>query len=243
MENLKILIVEDDPMIAESLRDILEALGHQVMGIAESGEEAVMELTEKEPDVLMLDIQLKGKMDGVELARLVRKKFEIPVIFTTAYADENTIARASAENPFGYLVKPYGMKDVMASLKVAMNNFQHLKKLQGDQQVTLGDNREALYLKVDSRLVKVAQSNILYVEAKGDYMLFKTQEKSYVVHSTMKNVEGKLDPERFVKVHRSFMVNLPHVSDIEDNSLVVADKVIPISRSNKDVLMSRIHTL
>jgi DNA-binding LytR/AlgR family response regulator len=242
MDNYKIVIVEDEPNIADSLKDILEALEHTVLNVFDNGKEVLEYLHTTTPDLILLDIQIKGDMDGIEVARHIAEKDNQPFIFTTAFADEETIKKATAYSPYGYIVKPYGMKDIYAAIEIAMNNHKLIGELKNvTPEPTMVTNNH-LFLKVDTRLVKVKEEEIFYVEAKGDYVLFKTAEKGHIVHSTMKKVEEKLNPARFLKVHRSFIINLDHVVDIEDNSLVINGKVIPVSRSNKDVLLSRINT-
>tara|TARA_B100001115_G_C15790788_1_gene389907 strand:+ start:119 stop:850 length:732 start_codon:yes stop_codon:yes gene_type:complete len=243
MENLKILIVEDEPMIAESLAEMLELMDHTVLSVAESGEEAVMQLMDHEPDLMLLDIQLRGKMDGVELARLIRQKYHLPFIFTTAYADEETLNRAKAEGPYGYIVKPYGVKDIMAAIEVAMSNYRLFQEIQGKEPVAPMLLNDHLYLKVDQRLVKIRQGDIAYAEAKGDYVLIKTLNESFIIYSTLKKVVDKLNASNFLQVHRSFLVNLDHIQDIEETTVSIIGKVIPVSRANRSELLSRIRTL
>lgn len=243
MENLKILIVEDEPMIAESLAEMLELMDHTVLSVAESGEEAVMQLMKHEPDLMLLDIQLKGKMDGVELARLIRQKYHLPFIFTTAYADEETLNRAKAEGPYGYIVKPYGVKDIMAAIEVAMSNYRLFQEIKGKEPVAPMLLNDHLYLKVDQRLVKIRQADIAYAEAKGDYVLIKTLNESFIIYSTLKKVVDKLEAPNFLQVHRSFLVNLDHIQDIEETTVSIIGKVIPVSRANRSELLSRIRTL
>lgn len=243
MNPLKILVVEDEPMIAESLSEMLELLGHEVLAVAESGEEAVMQLLEKEPDLLLLDIQLKGKMDGVELASLIKQKYNIPFVFTTAFADEATISRAKAEGPFGYIVKPYGVKDIMAAIEVAMSNYRLFQEMQGSDPVAPMLLNEHLYIKVEQRLVKIQQSDILYAEAKGDYVLIKTLNDSFIIYSTLKKVVDKISAPNFLQVHRSYFINLDHIDDIEETTISISGKLIPVSRANRTELLSRIRTL
>lgn len=242
MNPLKILVVEDETLIAESLRDVLNILDHEVAAIATNGEEALLALKGNEVDLVLLDIMLKGKMDGVDVAHFIRDKYKIPFIFTSAFADETTLARAREESPYGYVVKPYGLKDIRAAIEIAMGNFI---KEKDDIVPSLGEevSKDHFYIKVDGRLVKIKETDLLYVEAKGDYMLFKTHEKGHVVHSTMKNVIEKLNPQKFLQVHRSYVVNLDHIKDIEDTTIVVEAKVIPVSRKNRSELMNRIRTI
>ena len=130
-----------------------------------------------------------------------------------------------------------------ASLEVAMGTYRSMQELKQSQLQESYVRNNHLYVKMDSRLVKIKDDDILYIEAQGDYAVFKTEKKSYVVHTTMKNIEQKLDPEKFLKVHRSFIVNLDHIVDIEDTNLLIKEKVIPVSRGNRESLMNRIHTI
>ena len=242
MSQFKILIVEDDPMISESLTDIINVLGHEVVGIADNAIKAIELCNENEPNIALLDIQIGGDVDGVELAEMINDEFDIPFIFTTAFADSETIGRARDKGPFGYLVKPYGVKDLNAAIEVAMGAFQRLKKAEkkgGGGQII----ERNIFLKVDSKLVKVKIDDILYVEAKGDYALFKTKAKGYIVHGTMKKFQQRLHDYNFQKVHRSFIVNLDKIVDIEESNLLIEDKVIPVSRANKEALMERLNML
>lgn len=242
MSQYKVLIVEDDPMISESLSDIIQVLGHEVVGIADNAVKAIELCSEKEPQIALLDIQIGGDIDGVDLAEMINDEFDIPFIFTTAFADNNTITRARERGPFGYLVKPYGVKDLNAAIEVAMGAFQRLKKAEkkgGGGQII----DRNIFLKVDSKLVRVKIDDILYIEAKGDYALFKTKQKGYIVHGTMKKFQQRLEDFNFQKVHRSFIVNLDKIVDIEESNLLIEDKVIPVSRANKEALMQRLNLM
>ena len=242
MSNLKVLIVEDDPMIAESLQDILELLNHHVVGIADNADTAIEMCNEHDPELALLDIQIAGDIDGIELAELLTDQFDFPIIFSSAFADERTLARAKKRKSFGYLVKPYGAKDVNAAIEVAMSAFDRLKEAEDKPQMTKIVD-EYIFLKVDSRLIKVKIDDLLYIEAKGDYALFKTHDKGYIVHSTMKRVQERLEEYNFIKVHRSYVVNLSKIIDIEESNLLIENKVIPISRANKENLMKRLNLL
>ncbi len=240
---MKILIVEDDPMISESVGDILRMLDHQVVGVADNAQDAIELCNQHQPEIALLDIQIAGDIDGVELAEIIRDQFDIPFIFTTAFADNATISRARDMGPFGYLVKPYGVKEVNAAIQVAKASFDRLKKAEraNSSMSKIIDN--SLFLKVDNKLVKVKIEDILYVEAKGDYALFKTKAKGYIVHTTIKKVQDRLEAFNFQKVHRSFVVNISKIIDIEESNLLIDDKVIPISRANKDSLINRLNLL
>lgn len=244
MRELNILIVEDDPLISESLKDVLKMLNHKVIGIADNADTAIELCNGTVPDLALLDIQIAGDIDGVDLAEILRDQFDIPFIFTTAYADNATILRARDKGPFGYLVKPYGIKEVNAAIQIAKASFDRLKTAEKAAVANMSkivDN--SIFLKVDSKLIKVKIEDILFVEAKGDYALFKTKNKGYIVHTTIKHVQDRLEPFNFQKVHRSFVVNIAKIEDIEESNLLIEDKVIPISRANKDALIARLNLL
>jgi DNA-binding LytR/AlgR family response regulator len=191
METYRILIVEDDQLIAESLRDIIYAINHEVVDIASNANDAIQIIESEKPDLALLDIQINGKTDGVELADMIRELTDMPFIFTTAFADSATLERAKEMGPYGYVVKPYGIKDVNAAIEIAMSNYKTVKNLKRTNEEGLLQNNN-LYVRTDSRLVKIQDDDILYIEAKGDYAIFKTEKKSYIVHSTMKNIAAKL---------------------------------------------------
>lgn len=237
MNTLNILIVEDELPIAESLKEILEILKHKVVGIAASYGDAVEHLKKEQVDLVLLDIQLKGDRTGLDVAETINEHFHLPYIFTTAFADEATIQQATELGPYGYIVKPYGMKDINPAVEIAFQNYKKSQEIKSDQGQFLSNH---LYIKANSKLIRLNDDEVMYVEAKGDYALFKTAEKGYVVHSTIKNVALKMNPQKFLKVHRSYVVNLDKIKDIEDSSILIEDKVIPVSRQHKPDLMKRI---
>ena len=100
-----------------------------------------------------------------------------------------------------------------------------------------------MYINIDRRLIKIVFDTIYLIEAKGDYILIKTEDKNYTVHSTLKKIEEKLPDHLFLKVHRSYIINIKKIIDIEDNSVLIARDVIPISRSNRPELMKRLNLL
>ncbi len=242
MSGIRILVVEDDENIAETLSDMLDMLGHQVVEVVNSVDAALDALNSKEVDLALVDIQLSGHKSGIDLAKELTMYHNIPYVFTSAFADSDIIKEASEQNPYGYLVKPYGRKDINAAIEVALSNFK--KKAGSPREVSGGGTKETgLFVRVDSKLVRLNYDDILFVEAKGDYIIFRTESGDYIVHSTIKNLENYLDPSRFIKVHRSYIVNIEKVVDIDDSNLVINDKIIPVSRRQRAHLLSNIKLL
>jgi signal transduction histidine kinase len=123
-----ILIVEDELIAADSLKIDLQKLGYQVTGIANSHDKAIKKINEQLPDLILMDIKLKGKDNGILLAQEIRENHNIPVIYLTAYADTNTLQQAKKTSPYGYLVKPYKLKDLSAVIEIALQKYEDEKK-------------------------------------------------------------------------------------------------------------------
>ena len=116
-----------------------------------------------------------------------------------------------------------------------------INSLQSEKVETSSGND--LYVNIDRRLIKIDIPSIYLVEAKGDYIQVKTEDKNYTVHSTLKKIEDKLPDDLFLKVHRSYIINIKKIIDIEDNSVLIKKDVIPVSRSNRPELMKRLNLL
>lgn len=133
MSNQQILIVEDEVFIAMGLQEKLTALGYIVVGIAESGEKALLMAREHQPDLVLMDIVIKGDLDGIEVAERIREQFNIPVIYLTAYGDDKHLHRAKVTEPFGYLLKPYNDHELAITIEISLYKYRMEKKLR-DQQ-------------------------------------------------------------------------------------------------------------
>ncbi len=120
MAEAKIMIVEDEVLFAKDLKDLLERLGYTVPALVSTGEEAIEKAGEMKPDLVLMDIVLKGGMDGIEAADLIRTRFKIPVVYLTAYADDETVQRAKITEPYGYVVKPLEERDLHVTLEIAL---------------------------------------------------------------------------------------------------------------------------
>lgn len=237
-----ILVVEDDITLAASIKDILEMIGHSVIADVDNAKDALKICAKSKPDLVLIDIQIAGNTDGIDLAKEINTKFQIPFIFTTAYADPETVSRAKEKSPLAYLVKPFGLKELNAAIEVAFINYDRLKgKIKTYDQPKILD--DSIFLRANGKLTKVKIDDLLYIEAKGDYSTFKTKEKAYTVHTTISAVEKKLSEFNFLKVHRSYVINLNKIVDIEDYTVLIDKKVIPISRNNKDLLLRNLNLL
>ena len=129
MENAQILVVEDENIVALEIKSRLEGLGYVVLAIASSGEEAIQKAEETNPDLVLMDIKLKGDMDGIEAAGKIQTRFNLPVVYLTAYAEENTLQRAKITVPYGYILKPFEERELHANIEIAIYKHQMEKKV------------------------------------------------------------------------------------------------------------------
>ncbi|MCA1959298.1 MAG: response regulator, partial [Desulfomonile sp.] len=134
MGRARILVVEDEGIIAEDLRMGLEEMGYDVVSVASTGEDAVREAQEKRPDLVLMDVVLHGGMDGIEAAGLIHDKLKIPVIYLTAYSDEKILERAKVTEPFGYMIKPIRERDLYSTIEMALFKHEMERRLQESGQ-------------------------------------------------------------------------------------------------------------
>lgn len=134
MSKIKILVVEDEVIIAIDIKNRLTKLGYTVTAIAFSGEEAINKATDDCPDLVLMDINLKGNIDGVEAAAQISDRFNIPIIYLTANADNTTLERAKATEPLGYLLKPFKEKELHTTIEITLSKYKTEKKLKESEQ-------------------------------------------------------------------------------------------------------------
>jgi two-component system response regulator LytT len=248
MSKINILIVEDESIIARDVQFSLNKLGYGVSGIASSSDKAFDLAVIEQPDLVLMDIMLKGEINGIDTAIKIKEELSVPVIFLTAYADEATLEKAKIAEPYGYIIKPFKEVDLHTTIELAI--YKHGKeqviRRERDILYSIIENKDVssafIFVKASSRLVKLNTADIFYVEALKDYVVIHTKDTRYTIHSTMKDIESKLGLSEFIRVHRSFIVRMDKIASIEfpNLSLEKDKKVIPIGGSYRDELSNRI---
>lgn len=252
MNSIKVLVVEDESIVSKDIQNSLVNLGYTVVGSAATGERAIELANEVKPDIVLMDIMLKGTMNGIEAADNIRKNLRIPIIFLTAYTDDATLSKAKITEPFGYIIKPFKEIDLHTNIEMAI--YKHAKEVEVLKEMDLlhsivenkeVNNLDSIFIKANSKLIKINKTNIYYIEALKDYVVIHTKDTRYTIHSTMKDIEIKMGLEDFVRVHRSFIVRLDKISSIDFPNLFLEDekKMIPIGGSYREELTSRINTI
>ncbi|QCX39911.1 response regulator transcription factor [Aureibaculum algae] len=200
--------------------------------------QAIKFLNQNEIDLIFLDIHMPD-FTGFDFIDTLKNPPKI--ILTTS--DANFAIQAFEYDCIvDYLVKPITPERFQKAIVKAESIKTEVKEpINIDKESALSDNH--LYVNIDRRLIKIDIPSIYLVEAKGDYIRVKTEDKNYTVHSTLKKIEDKLPKDLFLKVHRSFIINIKKIIDIEDNSVLIKKDVIPVSRSNRPELMKRLNLL
>lgn len=247
MAKTSVLVVEDESIVAKDIQHSLKKLGYSVPSVENSGEDAIDAAGQYRPDLILMDIMLKGEISGIEAAEQIKNRYQIPIIFLTAYADESTLSKAKVTEPYGYIIKPFKEIDLHTSIEMAL--YKHGKEQEIRKERDLYSSivldksaDDCIFVKSNSRLVKVKTKEMYFVEALKDYVIIHTRDAKFTVHSTMKDMLAKLSSSEFLRVHRSYIVRVDKIVAIEQNNLVIEDdkKIIPVGGSYRDELHSRL---
>ncbi|NER11596.1 two component transcriptional regulator, LytTR family [Muriicola jejuensis] len=199
--------------------------------------EAIKFLNQQNIDLVFLDIHMPG-FSGIDFVQTLKNP---PKVVLTTSDTNFAIEAYEYEAIVDYLLKPITPERFAKSIQKVKNSLASQPALKPDSGTSgIGDE---LYINIDRRLIKLKFDDILYIEAKGDYIDVKTTKEDYRVHNTLKKIKEKLPAELFLQIHRSYIINFTKIIDIEDNSVLIEKNVIPISRSNRPELMRRLNLL
>jgi DNA-binding LytR/AlgR family response regulator len=233
------IIVDDEAtarIIVERLCSTIQDL--DVIESFSNAMDAIKFLNQQQVDVIFLDIHMPG-FTGIDFVQTLKNPPRI--VLTTS--DTNFAIEAYEYEPIvDYLVKPITQERFEKSIQKVKKSLEKstVSVAETGSNLNFGDE---LYINIDRRLIKLNFNEILFIEAKGDYIAVKTEKKVYRVHNTLKNIKDKLPDTIFLPIHRSFIINFTKIVDIEDNSVLIEKSVIPISRSNRPELMRRLNLL
>lgn len=247
---VKILIVEDELIIAEDMRDMLEELGYEVVGVTAEVAEAKRLLAATQPDLVMVDITLGTEQLGLELAKDIREQFHTPFIFCTSHADPLTLKKATQWHPSGYLVKPFDQNDLYSAIEVALANFS---KKQVPQEATQAAEvkeeanviiKDALFIKEGHLYVKVKISDIRWLNPDGNYTTIHEKEgRKHVVRMPLKDLHEQLPQDQFFRTHRSYVVNVAYIEAINNQTIFIEDQPIPLGKNFREELLTQVRKM
>lgn len=241
---IKVLIVEDEWIVSEEIKEVLVLHGFEVVGQTDNSEDALAMAEQHTPDIALLDIHIQGQNDGIETAKLLSEKYKnIAIIYLTAFADSSHLDRAKRTKPAAYMIKPFEPRNLAISIDLAFSNLQQstpTPTAKKDQVIALDDR---IFIKENHKYIKLLISEILYVEAFGSYCEVTTTEDKHTFSFNLKQFQEKINHSTIYRVHRSFIINLEKVDAINGNMVMIQDRNIPIGESYRKAFAGKFNMI
>lgn len=238
-----ILIVEDDMIVGTHISMVLVEAGYEVSGVIPSAEAALRHLEVEEADLVLMDINLKGKMDGIEAAQHIYERHGLPVIFLTANSDAGTFQRAKQALPYAFLNKPFQPEALLQAIELAAYRSQENPTRSESVQKPVDALDDRIFVRDKDKMMKISLEDIHYVKAERNYCTLITSAKSYTLSIPLKSFEEKVSSDLFCRVHRSFLVNLKQVESLDEHHVFCSGEAIPLSKAYKKELNQRLNVL
>ena len=228
---LKCIVVDDDEMSRKVVVHFIEKTDFlKVSKQFDNAIDAHQYLDEEHVDIIFLDVQMP-EMSGMDFINNLEK--DIDIILITS--EEKYAVEAFEKRVTDYLVKPIEYGRFLQSAQKAQKNIE-LKRASTER-------RREFFVRTDAKIVRIPYNNILFVEALADYVIIQTEVKKHIVHFTMKGIANRLPEDNFVRSHRSYIINLDKIEALEDNSILIGEKYIPIGASYKEAFLDRLNFL
>ena len=240
---LRILAVEDNPLLARALRPIVEELGYELLPVAADADEAVRLFELHQPDLVLLDIRLRGTQDGIDVARLLNARRPVPLIFVTSFQDRDTFERAKAVGAFAFLTKPYDALVLERAIELAVQHFQREQEPKPAAPPEVVQQDDSLFVRDSGRLSRVTYPEIQWIEADDSYCHLHTPRKKFTLRISLRELEDQLPPSRFLRIQRSHIVQISYIDhvDIQAGEVQLLDgQRVPIGRAYRNELLNRL---
>ncbi|WP_298927073.1 response regulator [uncultured Allomuricauda sp.] len=247
---IKILIVEDNVIIADDMQSMLEEIGYEIVDNVIVYEQAVEVLKNNHIDLVLIDIILASDKTGIDLGKHIRDVYNIPFIFVTSNSDRATVENAKTVKPDGYLVKPFEQQDLYTSIEIALSNFNYARKenskeITGNEGDTFTSNsvlKDSIFVKKQHLYYRIQFGDIQFIKADNVYLEVNTVDKKFLVRSPLKDYLEKLPKNKFYRAHKSYIVNVDHIDAINSKDIVINNNLIPISKDFKEFIISSMNS-
>lgn len=219
MNNTRILIVEDEILIAEDLKDTLFDLGFSQVDMAHDRKSAIEMIHTVNPQIVLLDIRMEGETDGLEIGKFIAENTKQPFIYITAHSDVAMVKEIVKTRPEGYITKPVKKSDLFAAISLAL------------QKVKVEDRPKSISIKDGYSNVLIQLDKILFVEAEGNYLNIVCEDRRYVSRQSMESIMEEMNDERFFRIHRSYFVNTQKILKYSKKEIQIGIYKLPVSRN------------
>ncbi len=247
MKEERILIVEDDINISENIEEILQLLGYVNIDIANSANQAIKVVKKYRPDMVFMDIKLKGDKDGIELGEIIQQMVDAPIVYVTSYSDPDIIERAKRTHPAGFIVKPFNSNDIHAMVEIVLYN-QRTRPAFTDGGTKVPESPylvvDAVYIKADNSFERVDYRDIYYVEANGNMVTIFTKGRNFTIRKSMKDMEDKLPSNLFLRVQKSYIVQLDQIENFNTKEInLKTGDVVQVGRQYYNSFLAKLNTI
>jgi DNA-binding LytR/AlgR family response regulator len=248
MKEERILIVEDDANIAENIQEILELQDYFNIDIVNSANQCIKQIKKNRPDLVLMDIKLKGDKDGIELAEIIKQMVDVPLIFVTSYSEPSIIERAKRISPAGFIVKPFNTNDIHAIVEIVLYNQRNKPASESTIVKNLGESpflvTDAVFIKADNAFERVPYEEIYYVEADGNMVNIVTKNRTYHIRKSMKEIEEILPSSFFLRVQKSYIVHLSQILSFNTKEIYLKQgAVVQVGRQYYNSFLSKLNTI
>ena len=245
MSRINILVVEDEPLHAIQLKLGLGELGYNVVDVVDNGNDALTAFYATEPDLLILDIKIRGGLDGIEIAKRIMsdESANRPIIYLTADKSNETFERAKSTRPSAFLIKPFNKKSIQYAIELALVQFYNPKSIHETKILEKGIlNRDSIFIKKMRKVVKVDISDIHFIEVESKYSTLFTKEGKFLLRISLKDLMNKLPSDMFLRVHRNYLVNIKDIIefDFEEYTVKIHEKTLPVGRSYRNSISEQL---
>jgi DNA-binding LytR/AlgR family response regulator len=236
----KILILESQMIIAADVSLQFSKLGYDVIGINTRSEEALKTIQNNRPDIVIMNIEMQGKADGLKIARTILETYQIPVVFLSANTDKEIFKGVIDTKPYAFITKPFDKKGLKRGIETTLKRMA----AEGlwDKETQASSSINSLFIQQKDQFIKIEIDEILFIAANRNYCQLATHEKVYQLSVPLKTIEDQLPGSRFIRVHRSFLVNLHKINTLHGHGeyLIIQNHKIPISRRLRSYVLKNI---
>ena len=244
--SIRILIVEDEEMYRLKLEAFMLELGYDTISPTDNSEEAIDLILTEYPDLVIMDININGKLNGIEVAQRV-KPLNIPILFITSEQEKDVYLKAKTAFHVGYLVKPFNEVTLQSAIEYALIRQQDNTSKEDDFKGWEDDlvNQDSVLIKHNNHLYKVYLEQITFIQAKGKLSVIHSSEKTFISNSSLSKLFTSLPSKQFVRVHKSYIVNVTHIDKIilKNHELIIGEQSLPIGRVYKEAVLKRFNVL
>jgi two-component system, LytTR family, response regulator LytT len=227
----KVLIVEDEVLIARQLIKYLNSNGHECIGHATSYEEALEQFKSIIPDIVLIDIRLYGEKSGIELAKYINENHPIPFIYLTSHFEKGTLEEAKKTRPAGYLTKPYHQETLLTTIEVCLFNSTNVSKITPNIIIQEGKKTHLF-----------SSDEIIYIEADHVYSRIYLLEQTMLLRKSLNDLTSSLPANKFIRVHKSFIVNIKQIKQVSSSFIIINDVKIPVGKKFREEVIKTVNT-